>query len=114
LDYENFLDEILKISSKIRYAGIYDEGKFHHKTQKEVKSYLTEEETETNLSQVVYRWSTRKKMGSKIGKPIFSMTKYEKVYRLTFPLNGAGLILVSIELELDPLDIVDKVLELKT
>jgi len=113
LGYENFLDEILKISSKIRYAGVYNEGKFYHKRQKEVESYLTEEETETNLSEAVYRWSTRKKVAPKIGKPIFSMTKYEKVYRLTFPLEGAGLILVSIEPQLNPLEIADKVLELK-
>ena len=74
MDYEKFLDEILKISSKIRYSGVYNEGKFYHKRQKEVKSYLTEEETETNLSQAVYRWSTRKKVGPKIGKPISNIS----------------------------------------
>lgn len=113
LEYEKICSDILSISRKIRYVGIYDAGEFYHKLQSGTTNYLTNEETELSLSQAVYRWSTRKKMAPKIGKPIFSMARYEKVYRFTFPLNGAGLILVSLEPEGNPLEIVEKILELK-
>jgi len=33
-----------------------------------------------SLSQAVYRWSTRKKTTNKIGFPIFSLAKYERIY----------------------------------
>jgi len=113
LNYEKFCKQILKIDKKIRYAGIYDAGIFHHELQNGVKSYLTEEETEVNLSQAVYRWGTRKKVSKKIGNPVFSMAKYGKIYRLTFPLDGAGLVLISTELDVDPIKIAEKILKLK-
>ena len=113
LEYEKICSDILSISNQIRYVGIYDAGEFYHKLQKNSTNYLTNAETELSLSQAVYRWSTRKKMAPKIGKPIFSMAKYEKMYRFTLPLNGAGLILVSLEPEGNPLEIVEKILVLK-
>ncbi len=113
LKYEKICNDILNISNKIRYVGVYDAGEFYHKMQKGVKSYLTNEETELSLSQAVYRWSTRKKIAPKIGKPIFSMAKYEKIFRFTFPLDGAALILVSVEPECNPLEIVEKIVNLK-
>jgi len=113
LKYEKICNDILNISNKIRYVGVYDAGEFYHKMREGVKNYLTNEETELSLSQAVYRWSTRKKIATKIGKPIFSMAKYEKIFRFTFPLDGAGLILVSVEPECNPLEIVEKIVALK-
>ena len=78
-----------------------------------LQSHLSREETEMSLSQAVYRWSTRKKTSEKIGKPIFALAKYEKIFRITIPIRGAGLILVSTELDVDVNDIVDKILKIK-
>ena len=50
---------------------------------------------------------------SKIGKPIFAMAKYEKVYRVTLPINGAELILTSIELEGNVMEIIEKILKIQ-
>lgn len=112
MDYEKICNEILNADKKIRYVGVYDYGELYDKKRKELKSYLTKEETETSLSQAVYRWSTRKKTSKKIGKPIFSLSKYEKVYRITLPIGGAGLILVSTDLDADINKITDKILEI--
>ena len=49
----------------------------------------------------------------KIGKPIYAMAKYEKVYRVTLPIGGAGLILTSIELEGNVNEIVEKILKIQ-
>ena len=78
-----------------------------------LKSHLSREETEMSLSQAVYRWSTRKKTADKIGKPIYALAKYEKIYRVTIPIGGAGLILISIELNVDVNEIVEKILTIK-
>ena len=78
-----------------------------------LKSHLSREETEMSLSQAVYRWSTRKKTADKIGKPIYALAKYEKIYRVTIPIGGAGLILISIELNADVNMIVEKILTIK-
>ncbi len=113
MEYEKICDEILKCDKKIRYVGVYDYGELHDKMRPGVESFLSREETELSLSQAVYRWSTRKKTSEKIGKPIFALAKYEKIYRVTIPVGGAGLILVSTELDANVNDLVDKILEIK-
>lgn len=113
MEYEKICDEILDCDSKVRYVGIYDFGELYDKMRDGVENYLSREETETSLSQAVYRWSTRKKTAEKIGKPIFALAKYEKIYRITIPIGGAGLILISTELDADVNGIVDKILKIK-
>ena len=38
---------------------------------------------------------------------------HEKIYRITIPIEGAGLILISTELEADVNEIVEKILKIK-
>lgn len=114
MDFDKICDEILNCDSQIRYVGIYDYGELYDKMRSGVSSYLSREETEISLSQAIYRWSTRKKTVSKIGKPIFAMAKYEKIYRLTIPIGGAGIILVTTELNVNVNEIVDKILEIQS
>lgn len=113
MEYEKICDEILECDKKIRYVGVYDYGELYDKMRQGLKSHLTREETEMSLSQAVYRWSTRKKTSEKIGKPIFALAKYEKIYRITIPIGGAGLILISTELDADVNKTVDKIVEIK-
>ena len=112
MNYEKICDDILDIDEVIRYVGVYDYGELYDKTRKGLKSYLSREETETSLSQAIYRWSTRKKTSDKIGKPIYALAKYEKIFRITIPIGGAGLIIISTELDADINKITDKVLEI--
>ena len=113
MEYEKICDEILECDENIRYVGVYDYGELYDKMRSGVKNHLSREETELSLSQAVYRWSTRKKTAEKIGKAVFALAKYEKIYRVTIPIGGAGLILISTELDADIIEIVDKILEIK-
>lgn len=114
MDYDRICEEILNCDNQIRYAAVYDYGELYDKMRPGTKSYLSRGETETALSQAIYRWSTRKKTSSKIGKPIFAMAKYEKVFRVTIPIGGAGLILISAELSANVIDIVEKILKIQS
>jgi len=113
LEYEKICDEILECDKKIRYVGMYDYGELYDKIRPGLKSHLSKEETELSLSQAIYRWSTRKKTAEKIGKPIFALAKYEKIYRITVPIGGAGLILITTELDADVIEIVNKILKIQ-
>ena len=113
LEYEKICDEILECDKNIRYVGVYNFGELHGKMRQGLKSYLSKEETELSLSQAVYRWSTRKKTADKIGKPIFAIAKYEKIYRVTVPIGGAGLILISIELDSNVNMIAEEIVQIK-
>ena len=113
LEYEKICNEILVCDKKIRYVAIYDFGELTDKIRPGLKNHLTREETVMSLSQAVYRWSTRKKTVTKIGKPIFALTKYEKIFRITMSIEGAGLVLVSTELDIDMNELVEKVLKIR-
>ena len=113
LEYEKICNEILVCDKKIRYVAIYDFGELTDKIRPGLKNHLTREETVMSLSQAVYRWSTRKKTVTKIGKPIFALTKYEKIFRITMSIEGAGLILISTELDIDMNGIVEKILKIR-
>jgi len=113
MEYKKICDEILECDKKIRYVGTYDYGELYDKMRPGLKSHLSREETELSLSQAIYRWSTRKKTAEKIGKPMFALAKYEKIYRITVPIGGAGLILITTEIDANVIEIVDKILEIK-
>ena len=55
----------------------------------------------------------KEKTADKIGTPIFALAKYEKIYRITIPIGGAGLILITTELDVNVNEIVDKTLEIR-
>ena len=109
MNREKFCQKILEIDNKIRFVSIYDDGDFIHKMKEGKQSYLTQKETQNSLAQAQYNWAARKKMTSKIGAPLFAMTKYGKVFRFTIPVSTAGLILVSTELDIKIEDIVEKI-----
>jgi len=113
LEYEKICEQILKSDKNIRYAGIYNFGELYDKIRPGLKSHLSSEETEVSLSQAVYRWSTRKKTAEKIGKPIYAVAKYEKIYRITIPIGSGGLILISTELDADVNRIIEKIITIK-
>jgi len=113
LEYEKICNEILECDKKIRYVAIYDFGELYEKSKPGLSSYLSKEETEVSLSQAVYRWSTRKKTASKIGRPVFAFAKYEKIYRITISIKGAGLILISTELEIEVIKTIEKILKIR-
>jgi len=46
------------------------------------------------------------------GKPIFTMTKYEKINRMTMPCGKNALLMVSMQRELEPQEILGDILKL--
>jgi len=111
--FESLCDDILVIDPKIRFAGIYDRGDLYTKMQKGLESYLTLEETKMSVRQAFIRWKTRETYAPKTGNPIFVLGEYEKIYRITIPFGNDGLILVSMEKDIQPSEIAQKVIELQ-
>ncbi len=72
MNYEKICDQILESNQKIRYAAVYDYGELIDKIRPGITSHLTREETETSLSQAIYRWSKRKKTAKKTGNQLYT------------------------------------------
>ncbi len=114
MNYNKFCEEIVKVNPKVRYAGVYNtmSGDVYEKTAKEIERLFTKEQTKKSLTQAYMRWKTRESFSNISGKPIFTMTKYEKINRMTMPCGKNTILLVSMQRELEPQTILPNVLEL--
>ncbi len=97
IDYEKFCNDVFKLDKNIRFVGIFDGHFSLVKMRDGLQSLLTPEETRNSLIDTYSRWRTRHGLSKKLGKPLYAMAEYEKVKRITIPLNDEGLILVSMD-----------------
>ncbi len=114
MDYNGLNNKILKLNSKIRYAGIYHVGniQIYEKIQKGITRLSEKEKTQDTLIHAYMRWKSRKNYSSEIGEPMYTITKYEKINRLLIPLHSEALLMINTEPELEPNEIVDEVTKL--
>ena len=114
MDYDKLCKDILNLDPKVRYAGVCDEtGTTKHGGQREgVKNLLTSEETKKSNMQALARWGLRNALVPKIGKGKYSMAEYEKLKRITFPLEESELLLVTTEVDADHKKIINNILDL--
>ncbi len=114
MNYDKLINDIIKLNSKIRYAGIYQTGniKIWEKIQPGIARLFDKEKTNDTLIHSYMRWKTRQHDSSIIGQPMYSITKYAKINRLTIPANSKALLMVNSEPELELHEVVDDIIEL--
>src|SRR3972149_9219729 len=114
MDYTKLCKEILDLDPKIRFAGVCDEsGEIKFGGQREgLDNLLTAEETKRSNLQALARWGLRNSLSSKVGKGKYAMAEYEKIKRITAPLDNDHLLLVTTEVDADHQNIIGKVLNL--
>jgi hypothetical protein len=102
---DDLCDQILKIDSSIRFVGIANKmGKTITTAYRNRSDHLlTEAESDLSTIESVLRMTTRADLQSKLGKPIYSFTLYEKVKRATILLDNDEypLLMVSFNIEAD-------------
>jgi hypothetical protein len=114
MDYGRLCREILSIDPKIRYAGVCDKsGETKYGGQREgVKNLFSSEETKKSNLQALARWALRNTLSPKIGKGRYAMAEYEKVKRITIPLeDNDHLVLITTEVDLNHDKIIDHVMK---
>lgn len=115
MDYDQLCKYIINMDPKIRFAVISDEaGEIIHGEQRDnISNLLTEEESKRSLQQAWARWKLRNELASKIGRGVYAMAEYEKIKRITIPLDDSHLLLVTTDVDADHMDIIDKILKMK-
>jgi hypothetical protein len=114
MDYGKLCKEILDLDPKIRFAGVCDDtGETKFGGQREgIKNLLSPEETKRSNLQALARWALRNSLSPKVGKGKYAMAEYEKVKRITIPLDNSHLLLVTTEVNADHSVVIDQVLKL--
>jgi hypothetical protein len=105
IDVHNLCKKIIELDNSIRFAGI--PNKFGKQIVVEYRQglvpLLTESESELYAIESVMRMNTRKDYESKLGRPIYSFTLYEKIKRTTISLDNKDypILMVSFDIEVN-------------
>jgi hypothetical protein len=114
MNYDKLNSDTVKLNPKIRYAGIYQTGNIQiwEKIQEGITRYFDKEKTNDTLIHAYMRWKTRQHDSDKIGQPVYSITKYGKINRLTMAASSKALLMVNSEPNLELHEVVDDIIEL--
>lgn len=114
MNFNKLCDEILKLDHQVRYAGVYNttSGKVFEKMGKGRERMLDPEQTKSSLIHAFMRWKLRQQFAEAVGQPVYAMTKYTKINRITLPCGKDSLLNITTEMELEPHQIIDDVLKL--
>src|SRR5919198_2500724 len=114
MNYDKLCKDILNVAPRIRFAGICDDtGEIKYGGHREgVTNLLSSDETKRSNLQALARWGLRNSLASKIGKGKYAMAEYEKIKRITFPLENHHLLLITTEVNADHNKIITNVLQL--
>ena len=100
--------QILELDHSIRFEGFANNmGKIiAAQYRNRLDPLLTVDESVLSFIESVFRMSTRKDMRSKLGKPIYSCTLYEKVKRATILLDNKDhpILMVSFDSDISGID----------
>ncbi len=98
MDFMNLLKRIMDSDPNIRHSIITDnEGNIlatEHRPG--VTNYLSQEETAASLKRAAISWKARKELIPKIGKGLYAIAAFEKITRMTFPLEEDNMIFVTL------------------
>jgi hypothetical protein len=116
-DLQGLCNDILESDRSIRFVGISDKmgRQIASSYRAELVPLLTPMEIEMSAIESVLRMKTRKDFESKLGKPIYTFTLYQKVKRVTITLENKEypILMASFDLEADHDNIiVNKILPL--
>jgi hypothetical protein len=96
---QNLVDKILSLDENIRFAAIadLDGNMILSKSQEGTNLYLSPESTKDTLRHAATAWKSRMKHVDEIGRGLYTIAVYEKLRRVTMPLSGDRILLVTID-----------------
>jgi len=114
MDFDKLFTSVMGIDSTIRYAAIQtDDGeKIAGGFRENIIPILSNAEIKMMHYYASQRWQTRKNIEHKIGNAKYAMAEYDKIKRMTFPINEKYLLMLTTEINTDHTRVISKTLEL--
>ena len=97
--YEKLLNMLMDFNDSIRFAAVCDQnGSIHwHSKRTNVKNMISLEDTKKTLKRAVGAWQERAKIEDKVGRGMYVIAAYEKIKRITIPLDNNNLLFISLD-----------------
>jgi hypothetical protein len=114
LDLDKLYDDVLAIDSKIRYVVIQNNvgEKIHGGFRDGINPILNDDELKMMHYYASQRWQTRKNIEHKLGNTKYAMAEYDKLKRITFPIDEKHLLMITTEIDSNHTAIIDNILKL--
>jgi hypothetical protein len=115
MDHKQLVDTIMDNDSNIRFSSICNmRGDLQISRQKSgIDKFLTNEDTQRSLEYATKAWiHARRPYFKKIGKGIYTLTAYEKLKRVTIPLQDGFLLLATMDKTSDQNQIIEGILKI--
>ncbi|AFS82256.1 DUF6659 family protein [Candidatus Nitrosopumilus sediminis] len=114
MDFDKLFSDVLNLDPSIRYAAIQNNaGKIITGGFREnVVPILNDEDIQMMHYYASQRWQTRKNIEHKIGPAKYALAEYDKIKRISFPIDEKHLLMVTTEINSDHTNIIARVLEL--
>ena len=97
--YEKLLNMLMDFNESIRFAAICDQnGNIHwHSKRTNVRNIVSLEDTKKTLKRAISAWQERSKISDKVGRSMYVIAAYEKIKRITIPLDNNNLLFISLD-----------------
>ncbi|ABX12200.1 hypothetical protein [Nitrosopumilus maritimus] len=98
-DYKSFLEVLMVSNKNIRFSAMCNlKGELlFQKRRDDIRELFSLEETKEQLSRTIESWKSRVEIKDKVGRPLYSVTSYEKIKRMTIPIDEEHLLFISID-----------------
>jgi len=106
--------DVLDMDDGIRYASIQNTAgiKIAGGFRDGVVPIFNEDELQMMHYYASQRWETRRKIAHRVGNTKYAMAEYDKIKRISLPIDAKHLLLITTEIESDHTNIIKKSLEL--
>ena len=116
MDYKSIGNQIMNLDPKIRFVTIIDindSSLLFSEHAPGVTNLLTKEESDQSLQFTLSAWKIRNTLKKQIGKGKFVLAEYEKIKRISMPLDEDHLLYITTEVECDALSFINKIKNVK-
>lgn len=112
MDYIQLYDRIMGIDSKIRFVVIVDlEGRKMSGGQRDgISNHLSPDDERQSIRHAIDAWKMRMHFTGSIGKGKYAFAEYEKIKRITIPVDDKHLIYMTVETDADHTRIIGQIL----
>jgi hypothetical protein len=97
--YEKLLNMLMDFNESIRFAAICDkDGEILWQSQRNgIKNIISLEDTKKTLKRALNAWQERSAITDKVGRGLYVIAAYEKIKRITNPLENNNLLFISVD-----------------
>lgn len=99
--YEKLLDMVMDFDETVRFAAVTDEnGEILWNSQRTgLKNIVPVSETKQTILRALHAWRDNAGVKKNIGSGLYSIASYEKIKRITVPLDNGRLLFCSVDNE---------------